>query len=138
MKIFDYLFYRSYKHNDRPDRDPFFGACIFVAAQIVCLTIPIWYSFLYLFFKNPSSFISLCVCFSIFLVVRIYYHRNKEVVMNRYKNSKYNRLIPTWAIFCITYLTFAIGVASGLYTKIQLLNPNWPKGALGDYILSLF
>lgn len=80
----------------------------------------------------------MCVYLSIFLAVRIYYYRNKEVVLNRYNNSKYNRLIPTWAIFCITYLSFAVGAALGLYISWQFVEPNWPEGVLGDYILSFF
>lgn len=138
MKIFDYLFYRAYKHFDKPNGQPSFDASIFVSAQVLCLASPIWLNFLYLFFNHPSWFIRMCVYLSIFLAVRIYYYRNKEVVLNRYNNSKYNRLIPTWAIFCITYLTFAIGAALGLYISWQFVEPNWPEGVLGEYILSFF
>ena len=100
--FFDYLYYRLYvtykKHNDPPR----FSACIFTD----------------FFFSRKNFtelqggliFISVAILFCIIPFYLRYTRKRTAAILLKYKDNKWNRIIPSWVIYTFPIWGFLTGI----------------------------
>ena len=122
MKFFDYIFYRMYvfyakKKNERP---PLFGAAFVVALIIWSLPGGIWFVIKNYFFPQAKQIIVLIPFFVILYLLWKRYKKMEKLLLKKYKNSKWNSIIPLWAIILFTALSPVIGGSLAIYIQRAL------------------
>ena len=106
MKIFDYIFYRSYLHFKKKDDSPMFTSVIVVSCFVITLTAPIWIGLMRLislklleYFSQKFSIYSTCAAAIVYLLVYLAYHKRKIIIIEKFKNSRYNKMLSDKAFF---------------------------------------
>ena len=115
MKIFDYIFYRSYLHFKKKDDSPMFTSVIVVSCFVITLTAPIWIGLMRLislklleYFSQKFSIYSTCAAAIVYLLVYLAYHKRKLIIIEKYKNSRYNKMLSDKVFFTILTLVWCI------------------------------
>ena len=106
MKILDYIFYRSYLHFKKKDGSPMFTSVIVVSCFVITLTAPIWIGLMRLislklleYFSQKFSIYSTCAAAIVYLLVYLAYHKRKIIIIEKFKNSRYNKMLSDKAFF---------------------------------------
>lgn len=106
MKIFDYIFYRSYLHFKKKDDSPMFTSVVVVSCFVITLTAPIWIGLMRLislklleYFSQKFSIYSTCAAAIVYLLVYLAYRKRKLIIIEKYKNSRYNKMLSDKAFF---------------------------------------
>ena len=106
MKILDYIFYRSYLHFKKKDDSPMFTSVIVVSCFVITLTAPIWIGLMRLislkllkYFSQKFSIYSTCAAAIVYLLVYLAYHKRKLIIIEKFKNSRYNKMLSDKAFF---------------------------------------
>lgn len=115
MKIFDYIFYRSYLHFKKKDDSPMFTSVIVVSCFVITLTAPIWIGLMRLislklleYFSQKFSIYSTCAAAIVYLLVYLAYRKRKLIIIEKYKNSRYNKMLSDKVFFTILALVWCI------------------------------
>ena len=115
MKILDYIFYRSYLHFKKKDDSPLFTSVIVVSCFVITLTAPIWIGLMRLislklleYFSQKFSIYSTCAAAIVYLLVYLAYHKRKLIIIEKYKNSRYNKMLSDKVFFTILALVWCI------------------------------
>lgn len=115
MKIFDYIFYRSYLHFKKKDDSPMFTSVVVVSCFVITLTAPIWIGLMRLislklleYFSQKFSIYSTCAAAIVYLLVYLAYHKRKLIIIEKYKNSRYNKMLSDKVFFTILTLVWCI------------------------------
>ena len=115
MKILDYRFYRSYLHFKKKDDSPMFTSVIVVSCFVITLTAPIWIGLMRLislklleYFSQKFSIYSTCAAAIVYLLVYLAYHKRKLIIIEKYKNSRYNKMLSDKVFFTILTLVWCI------------------------------
>ena len=115
MKILDYIFYRSYLHFKKKDDSPMFTSVIVVSCFVITLTAPIWIGLMRLislklleYFSHKFSIYSTCAAAIVYLLVYLAYHKRKLIIIEKYKNSRYNKMLSDKVFFTILALVWCI------------------------------
>ena len=115
MKIFDYIFYRSYLHFKKKDDSPMFTSVVVVSCFVITLTAPIWIGLMRLislklleYFSQKFSIYSTCAAAIVYLLVYLAYHKRKLIIIEKYKNSRYNKMLSDKVFFTILALVWCI------------------------------
>lgn len=115
MKILDYIFYRSYLHFKKKDDSPMFTSVIVVSCFVITLTAPIWIGLMRLIslkllecFSQKFSIYSTCAAAIVYLLVYLAYHKRKLIIIEKYKNSRYNKMLSDKVFFTILALVWCI------------------------------
>ena len=115
MKILDYIFYRSYLHFKKKDSSPMFTSVIVVSCFVITLTAPIWIGLMRLislklleYFSQKFSIYSTCAAAIVYLLVYLAYHKRKLIIIEKYKNSRYNKMLSDKVFFTILTLVWCI------------------------------
>ena len=115
MKIFDYIFYRSYLHFKKKDYSPMFTSVVVVSCFVITLTAPIWFGLMRLislklleYFSQKFSIYSTCAAAIVYLLVYLAYHKRKLIIIEKYKNSRYNKMLSDKVFFTILALVWCI------------------------------
>ena len=115
MKILDYIFYRSYLHFKKKDDSPMFTSVIVVSCFVITLTAPIWIGLMRLislklleYFSQKFSIYSTCAAAIVYLLVYLAYHKRKLIIIEKYKNSRYNKMLSDKVFFTILTLVWCI------------------------------
>ena len=115
MKILDYIFYRSYLHFKKKDDSPMFTSVIVVSCFVITLTAPIWIGLMRLislklleYFSQKFSIYSTCAAAIVYLLVYLAYHKKKLIIIEKYKNSRYNKMLSDKVFFTILALVWCI------------------------------
>ena len=89
MKIFDYIFYRSYLHFKKKDDSPMFTSVIVVSCFVITLTAPIWIGLMRLislklleYFSQKFSIYSTCAAAIVYLLVYLAYRKRKLIIID--------------------------------------------------------
>ena len=106
MKILDYIFYRSYLHFKKKDGSPMFTSVVVVSCFVITLTAPIWIGLMRLislklleYFSQKFSIYSTCAAAIVYLLVYLAYHKRKIIIIEKFKNSRYNKMLSDKAFF---------------------------------------
>ena len=106
MKILDYIFYRSYLHFKKKDDSPMFTSVIVVSCFVITFTAPIWIGLMRLislklleYFSQKFSIYSTCAAAIVYLLVYLAYHKRKLIIIEKFKNSRYNKMLSDKAFF---------------------------------------
>lgn len=99
MSFLDYLFYRIYKIN-YPDHIPLATGIIGTLFIIEALTAPIWVGINHISYGltsklGPISWIFIAL---IGAALTYRYTKKKKIILERFEDSKYDKLIPFWTI----------------------------------------
>ena len=115
MKILDYIFYRSYLHFKKKDDSPLFTSVIVVSCFVITLTAPIWIGLMRLislklleYFSQKFSIYSTCAAAIVYLLVYLAYRKRKLIIIEKYKNSRYNKMLSDKVFFTILALVWCI------------------------------
>ena len=115
MKILDYIFYRSYLHFKKKDDSPMFTSVVVVSCFVITLTAPIWIGLMRLislklleYFSQKFSIYSTCAAAIVYLLVYLAYHKRKLIIIEKYKNSRYNKMLSDKVFFTILALVWCI------------------------------
>ena len=115
MKILDYIFYRSYLHFKKKDDSPMFTSVVVVSCFVITLTAPIWIGLMRLislklleYFSQKFSIYSTCAAAIVYLLVYLAYHKRKLIIIEKYKNSRYNKMLSDKVFFTILALFWCI------------------------------
>lgn len=115
MKIFDYIFYRSYLHFKKKDDSPMFTSVVVVSCFVITLTAPIWIGLMRLislklleYFSQKFSIYSTCAAAIVYLLVYLAYHKRKIIIIEKFKNSRYNKMLSDKVFFTILALVWCI------------------------------
>lgn len=115
MKIFDYIFYRSYLHFKKKDDSPMFTSVVVVSCFVITLTAPIWIGLMRLislklleYFSQKFSIYSTCAAAIVYLLVYLAYHKRKLIIIEKFKNSRYNKMLSDKVFFTILALVWWI------------------------------
>ena len=115
MKILDYIFYRSYLHFKKKDDSPMFTSVIVVSCFVITLTAPIWIGLMRLislklleYFSQKFSIYSTCAATIVYLLVYLAYRKRKLIIIEKYKNSRYNKMLSDKVFFTILALVWCI------------------------------
>ena len=115
MKILDYIFYRSYLHFKKKDDSPMFTSVIVVSCFVITLTAPIWIGLMRLislkllkYFSQKFSIYSTCAAAIVYLLVYLAYHKRKLIIIEKFKNSRYNKMLSDKVFFTILTLVWCI------------------------------
>ncbi len=115
MKIFDYIFYRSYLHFKKKDDSPMFTSVVVVSCFVITLTAPIWIGLMRLislklleYFSQKFSIYSTCAAAIVYLLVYLAYRKRKLIIIEKYKNSRYNKMLSDKVFFTILALVWCI------------------------------
>ena len=115
MKILDYIFYRSYLHFKKKDDSPMFTSVIVVSCFVITLTAPIWIGLMRLislklleYFSQKFSIYSTCAAAIVYLLVYLAYHKRKLIIIEKYKNSRYNKMLSDKVFFTILTIVWWI------------------------------
>ena len=115
MKILDYIFYRSYLHFKKKDDSPLFTSVIVVSCFVITFTAPIWIGLMRLislklleYFSQKFSIYSTCAAAIVYLLVYLAYHKRKLIIIEKYKNSRYNKMLSDKVFFTILALVWCI------------------------------
>ena len=115
MKILDYIFYRSYLHFKKKDSSHMFTSVIVVSCFVITLTAPIWIGLMRLislklleYFSQKFSIYSTCAAAIVYLLVYLAYHKRKLIIIEKYKNSRYNKMLSDKVFFTILTLVWCI------------------------------
>lgn len=115
MKIFDYIFYRSYLHFKKKDDSPMFTSVVVVSCFVITLTAPIWIGLMRLislklleYFSQKFSIYSMCAAAIVYLLVYLAYRKRKLIIIEKYKNSRYNKMLSDKVFFTILALVWCI------------------------------
>ena len=115
MKILDYIFYRSYLHFKKKDDSPMFTSVIVVSCFVITLTAPIWIGLMRLislklleYFSQKFSIYSTCAAAIVYLLVYLAYRKRKLIIIEKYKNSRYNKMLSDKVFFTILALVWCI------------------------------
>ena len=115
MKILDYIFYRSYLHFKKKDDSPMFTSVIVVSCFVITFTAPIWIGLMRLislklleYFSQKFSIYSTCAAAIVYLLVYLAYHKRKLIIIEKYKNSRYNKMLSDKVFFTILALVWCI------------------------------
>lgn len=115
MKILDYIFYRSYLHFKKKDDSPMFTSVVVVSCFVITLTAPIWIGLMRLislklleYFSQKFSIYSTCAAAIVYLLVYLAYRKRKLIIIEKYKNSRYNKMLSDKVFFTILALVWCI------------------------------
>ena len=115
MKILDYIFYRSYLHFKKKDDSPMFTSVVVVSCFVITFTAPIWIGLMRLislklleYFSQKFSIYSTCAAAIVYLLVYLAYHKRKLIIIEKYKNSRYNKMLSDKVFFTILALVWCI------------------------------
>ena len=115
MNILDYIFYRSYLHFKKKDDSPMFTSVVVVSCFVITLTAPIWIGLMRLislklleYFSQKFSIYSTCAAAIVYLLVYLAYHKRKLIIIEKYKNSRYNKMLSDKVFFTILALVWCI------------------------------
>lgn len=115
MKIFDYIFYRSYLHFKKKDDSPMFTSVVVVSCFVITLTAPIWIGLMRLislklleYFSQKFSIYSTCAAAIVYLLVYLAYRKRKLIIIEKFKNSRYNKMLSDKVFFTILALVWCI------------------------------
>ena len=115
MKILDYIFYRSYLHFKKKDDSPMFTSVVVVSCFVITLTAPIWIGLMRLislklleYFSQKFSIYSTCAAAIVYLLVYLAYRKRKLIIIEKYKNSRYNKMLSDKVFFTILTLVWCI------------------------------
>ena len=115
MKILDYIFYRSYLHFKKKDDSPMFTSVIVVSCFVITLTAPIWIGLMRLislkllkYFSQKFSIYSTCAAAIVYLLVYLAYHKRKLIIIEKFKNSRYNKMLSDKVFFTILTIVWWI------------------------------
>ena len=124
LKPFDYLFYRHYIFFQEKKDMPFFSSVLSMTMFYGGLTSAFWYNLCYLIFtenivvfKYTDRKYTLTIIISAvlyFLATFFLYKKRKGKILDDFKDSKYNRIIPYWVFPAITFVVFFLGLIPGI------------------------
>lgn len=144
MKIFDYIFYRSYLHFKKKDDSPMFTSVIVVSCFVITLTAPIWIGLMRLislkllkYFSQKFSIYSTCAAAIVYLLVYLAYRKRKLIIIEKYKNSRYNKMLSDKVFFTILtivwwILFYIVIILSDIVGHV--IYENNLNGILGKYL----
>lgn len=110
MKFLDYIFYRSYVHYEKNNDMPMLTSVVLVSTVLICLTSFVWFTIIDLFTCKLPKYHGYLVALPIYFIVYLRYRKEKNDILIRYKDSKYNKIIPLWSYFVLLLLCFAFGI----------------------------
>ena len=119
MKIFDYIFYRSYLHFKKKDDSPMFSSVAIISCIVMPLLFPFWSGFMKLiahthihkssnYFSQRYPVDSVCTVVVLYLLVYLAYHKRKIIIIEKFKNSRYNKMLSDKVFFTILTLVWCI------------------------------
>ena len=144
MKILDYIFYRSYLHFKKKDDSPMFTSVIVVSCFVITLTAPIWIGLMRLislklleYFSQKFSIYSTCAAAIVYLLVYLAYRKRKLIIIEKYKNSRYNKMLSDKVFFTILtivwwILFYIVIILSDIVGHV--IYENNLNGILGKYL----
>ena len=144
MKILDYIFYRSYLHFKKKDDSPMFTSVIVVSCFVITLTAPIWIGLMRLislklleYFSQKFSIYSTCAAAIVYLLVYLAYHKRKLIIIEKFKNSRYNKMLSDKVFFTILtivwwILFYIVIILSDIVGHV--IYENNLNGILGKYL----
>lgn len=122
--FFDYLYYRLYliykKHNETPRFSAcilltmiFFVVLLFFSIIFNCLLTDHWFS-LKNFTVFQGQYITLGLGGMCFIILFLRYTRKRTAaILVKYKNNRWNKILPTWIICISPLLLLLLGVGIG-------------------------
>lgn len=123
MAIIDYIFYRLYISYYKDGSSPRFSASCYFSAIIASFLIPTCLLIEYLF-NNHELAVAYLIVLYIFIPIIIYKYYNRKKIatlLQRYKNYRHNKLIPSWIFFLLIPLALLWAFfISGLIIKYVL------------------
>lgn len=144
MKILDYIFYRSYLHFKKKDDSPMFTSVIVVSCFVITLTAPIWIGLMRLislkllkYFSQKFSIYSTCAAAIVYLLVYLAYHKRKLIIIEKFKDSRYNKMLSDKVFFTILtivwwILFYIVIILSDIVGHV--IYENNLNGILGKYL----
>ena len=144
MKILDYIFYRSYLHFKKKDDSPMFTSVVVVSCFVITLTAPIWIGLMRLislklleYFSQKFSIYSTCAAAIVYLLVYLAYRKRKLIIIEKYKNSRYNKMLSDKVFFTILtivwwILFYIVIILSDIVGHV--IYENNLNGILGKYL----
>lgn len=104
-------------HYKKNDDLPMFTSVIVVGCIVAGTTMAIWYNLLkVIYVEMPTHAYGITLL--IYLLVHLRYHKRKDKVLNEFRFSKYNDLIPTWTYFIL----LVVGLAFGIWSSDPISN----------------
>ena len=92
-----------------------FTSVIVVSCFVITLTAPIWIGLMRLislklleYFSQKFSIYSTCAAAIVYLLVYLAYHKRKLIIIEKYKNSRYNKMLSDKVFFTILALVWCI------------------------------
>lgn len=123
MAIIDYIFYRLYISYYKDGSSPRISASCYFSAIIASFLIPTCFLIEYLF-NNHELAVAYLIVLYIFIPIIIYKYYNRKKIatfLQRYKNYRHNKLIPSWIFFLLLPLALLWAFfISGLIIKYVL------------------
>lgn len=133
MKLFDYIFYRSYinfyRNKNKNSAEPRSIALVLLYSIMILFSIIITlnrifdiYDFQHSVDRRTLAIFVLPLTFIIWHFIEKYYRKfsnnNYEVFKHRFEKSKYNKIIPFWLIFIFPFLLlFGVPFLLSLFNK---------------------
>ena len=137
--FFDYLFYRYYRNDWKKDSRSVVVGAIAIGSFYFALSAPITLTLLDFFITEPlGKYDSWCIAFIFFVPTYFYYKKRVNEIERKYKHSKYNKIFPNYIFWLIGPIFWIIGAFSSLAVKQLWFEPNFERGELGRYLLTLF
>ena len=92
-----------------------FTSVIVVSCFVITLTAPIWIGLMRLislklleYFSQKFSIYSTCAAAIVYLLVYLAYRKRKLIIIEKYKNSRYNKMLSDKVFFTILALVWCI------------------------------
>lgn len=113
MKIIDYFFYRIYLFEEKRRNPALFGGSLFTTLVIFNLTAVIWLPLFRILTKDSETakFVSIIVFIICTIISFFRYKQKKNIIINQFKHSKYNQIIPDWCFIVMISVSALIGIA---------------------------
>lgn len=133
--FFEYIFYRVYLQYDENDLPVFTGSVVTVTI-FGCLFMFIWINVMEMCFQEMPKQI---YWFSIPLVIisYVYFLRRKDRIVLRFEDSRWNKIVPNWAIWTLLPISFIVGLYMVFPIK-DYIEAHHLQGCIGRWLSSLW
>lgn len=137
--FFDYLFYRYYRNDWKKDSRSVVVGAIAIGSFYLSLSAPITLTLLDFLFAEPLGKYEIwCIVLICTVPPYVYYKKRVNEIERKYAHSKYNKIFPNYIFWLIGPIFYIFGAFSSLAVKQLWFEPNFERGELGRYLLSLF
>lgn len=120
----NYIFYRAYMTYEKKKKPGLFGATAYCSVVYMFLCMPIYVLVEFLLKKHLSFGKAAITLYIVGVVIAVFlrYHRKSKLkqVIERYRGSAYNKIIPAWSIFLVPPLAMILGGWGCVLVRILL------------------